>query len=434
MKSILLLAPKMDGPGGHPYNICWPGAVDQSVEKNRWKVVTPSLLLLATIAMQEGFDVTVVDEDFLPLPKRAFDLVCMYTVTPTARRAYRYAEAYRAGGTYVALGGVHTSHMQRESALYADTLLIGEGEYIFREFLRDYLAGRVRKIYLERPGAVNLEDSPLPLYDALRREERRLIPMQSARGCPHRCHFCNVAGLYGAKFRRKTRRQVADELRAILRLPEARRIYLTNDNLWSDPDHAELLFSLFSETGLTWYANADITFGENERQIRSAYTSGLRQVLIGLEGVTEQEVNGMDPFHFKSGHVQRYAEYIERIQGQGIGVTGSFIVGREKDTEETFHRLEDFIRKTRLFAANITMYTPYPGTPLYRQMKRAGKLISTDWNDYTIFQPVIRPARLEIEKLNRLYTQLLTSVNDKEAERNKRVYWMEYYRNRGKSS
>ena len=119
MKSILLLAPKMDGPGGHPYNTCWPGAVDQSVEKNRWKVVTPSLLLLATIAMQEGFDVTVVDEDFLPLPKRAFDLVCMYTVTPTARRAYRYAEAYRAGGTYVALGGVHTSHMQRESALYA---------------------------------------------------------------------------------------------------------------------------------------------------------------------------------------------------------------------------------------------------------------------------------------------------------------------------
>ena len=52
MKSILLLAPKMDGPGGHPYNTCWPGAVDRSVEKNRWKVVTPSLLLLATIAMQ----------------------------------------------------------------------------------------------------------------------------------------------------------------------------------------------------------------------------------------------------------------------------------------------------------------------------------------------------------------------------------------------
>ena len=67
-------------------------------------------------------------------------------------------------------------------------------------------------------------------------------------------------------------------------------------------------------------------------------------------------------------------------------------------------------------------------------MKREGKLLSTDWNNYTIFQPVIRPARLEIEKLNRLYTQLLTTVNDEETERNKRVYWMEYYRNRGKPS
>lgn len=95
MKTVLLLAPGMDGPQGHPYNASWPADLDRMVERHRWKVVTPSLLLLAAIAEQEGFEATVVDEDFAPAPTdKTFDLVCMYTVTPNAKRAYRYAEAY----------------------------------------------------------------------------------------------------------------------------------------------------------------------------------------------------------------------------------------------------------------------------------------------------------------------------------------------------
>ena len=102
MKTVLLLAPGMDGPQGHPYNASWPADLDRMVERHRWKVVTPSLLLLAAIAEQEGFEATVVDEDFAPAQTdKTFDLVCMYTVTPNAKRAYRYAEAYRLRGSWV---------------------------------------------------------------------------------------------------------------------------------------------------------------------------------------------------------------------------------------------------------------------------------------------------------------------------------------------
>ena len=163
MKTVLLLAPGMDGPQGHPYNASWPADLDRMVERHRWKVVTPSLLLLAAIAEQEGFEATVVDEDFAPAPTdKTFDLVCMYTVTPNAKRAYRYAEAYRLRGSWVAMGGVHSSFLEMESRRFADTLLIGEGEYIFRSFLRDFLRGKPESRYFQPLASVNLEDSPIP--------------------------------------------------------------------------------------------------------------------------------------------------------------------------------------------------------------------------------------------------------------------------------
>lgn len=431
MKTILFLAPGMDGPRGRPYNASWPATLDRMVEHNRWKVVTPSLLLLAAIAEQEGFEATVVDEDFASAPTgRTFDLVCMYTVTPNVKRAYRYAEEYRSQGSWVAMGGVHSSVMETESRRFADTLLIGEGEYIFRSFLRDFLRGQAVKRYVQPPGSVKLEDSPIPLYKALRPEEQALVPMQTARGCPHQCRFCNVEGLYGGTFRQKPLGHIAAELETVHHLPKAKRIYITNDNLLSNARHAEELFSLFAGSGFSWYANTDIGFGAEEKRIRAAYRSGLRQVLIGLEGVEADELKGLDPHGFKSRHAAHYADYIERIQSNGIGVTGSFIVGREGESPDSWKRLETFIDKTHLYAANITVYTPYPGTRMYAQMRGEGKRLSDDWNEYTIFQPVIPLEQEDADTWNQAYRRLLERVNTGDIQRRKLRYWVEIYKRR----
>ena len=435
MKTVLLLAPGMDGPQGHPYNASWPADLDRMVERHRWKVVTPSLLLLAAIAEQEGFEATVVDEDFAPAPTdKTFDLVCMYTVTPNAKRAYRYAEAYRLRGSWVAMGGVHSSFLEMESRRFADTLLIGEGEYIFRSFLRDFLRGKPESRYFQPLASVNLEDSPIPFYKSLRPEEQALVPMQTARGCPHQCRFCNVGGLYGGAFRKKPSEHIALELEAIRRLPKAKRVYLTNDNLLSSAGHASELFALFKETDFIWYANTDIGFGTEENRIRTAYQSGLRQVLICLEGVTAGELENLDPRNFKSRHAVHYSDYIERIQSNGIGVTGSFIVGRGAESPDTWERLEEFIDKTHLYAANITVCTPYPGTQLYTRMQRQGKRLSDDWNEYTIFHPVMPFEKEDAGEWNRAYRRLLEKVNTGDIQKRKLRYWMEIYkRGRGES-
>lgn len=429
MKSILFLIPKMNGINGL-LNEMWTEDIEKAVEKGRWNVVTPSALLLASIARQEDYEIDVVDETFRKICEaRFYDIVCIYTVTPNAKRAYRYAEQFRKRGMWVVLGGVHSFYMSEEAKEHCDTLLLGEGEYTFREFLEDFAQGRAKKVYDQPPGKVSLKDSAIPLYSCLSRDEQRLVPVQTARGCPHNCSFCNVRGLYGSGFRSKRKEQIEKELLEIDTHTGCKTVYITNDNIVSNQEHFHDLMDVMGKNNFFWYGNADISFGEKKESIKKAYDSGLRQVLIGFESIDGGNLYHLNKSHFKFHYVKKYREYIARIQEHGIGVVGSFIVGQVNDTEDTFHRLEEFIYESNLYGANVTMFTPYPGTELYAAMDREKKIMTYDWDYYTIFQPVIKMEAMSMEKINECYLNLLKSIHSKEATSRRIRYFSEIYKN-----
>lgn len=429
MRSILFLVPKMNEINGL-LNEMWTEDIEKVVEKGRWNVPTPSALLLASIAKQENYEVDVVDEACRETSiTRFYDIVCIYTVTPNVKRAYQYAEQFRKRGMWVALGGVHSFYMQKEALCQCDTLLLGEGEVTFREFLKDFAKGKAKKVYDQQPGKVSLKDSPMPLYSCLNREEQRLVPIQTARGCPHNCSFCNVRGLYGSSFRSKSKAQIERELLEIDERTVCKTVYITNDNILSSREHFFELVDVMEKNKFFWYANTDISFGANKEYIRKAYKSGLRQVLIGFESIDGRNLYHLNENHFKFHYVKKYRDYIARIQENGIGVVGSFIVGQVNDTEDTFRYLEQFIYETSLYGTNVTMFTPYPGTELYAAMDREKRIMTYDWDYYTIFQPIIRIDAMSIEKMNECYLNLLKSIHAREFTSRRMRYFSEIYKN-----
>lgn len=430
MNSILFLVPRMNGPNNNfILNSSWNSDLSIKMSKNRWQVITPSVLLLAAIAKKEGFSVEIIDEEFrnLNLNKR-YDIVCLYTVTPNAKRAYTIADHYRSIGSFVVIGGVHSLFMQEETSRHCDTLMLGEGEYIFHQFFLDFLTGKTKKKYSQAAGTVDLKDSPSPCFDLLNKEEQKLIPVQTARGCSHSCKFCNVKGLYGNEVRFKSYMQITKELDEISKLPYAKKIYITNDNIFSNYAHFQVLNQCFQNSNIQWYANTDISFANDESNIKRAYNSGLRQVLIGFESVDKSRLYQLDKDNFKYKYYSRYKDYIHKIQSNGIGVVGSFIVGNVEDTEDTFKYLEDFIYETKLYGTSVTMATPYPGTALFEEMKMNNRILSYHWDDYTIFQPILKGYHLSIERLNELYIQLLNKINSIEFMNNKIKYFTNVYK------
>lgn len=429
-KRVLLLVPKMEGPGRDGrWNASWTQDMQSRVQGNHWKIVTPSLLVVASIAEQHGFAVDVVDEEFrYPEKDKHYDLVCMYLVTPNALRGYALAAQYRAKGSYVALGGVHVRFCPDEAEKNCGTLFIGETERTFPAFLSDFIKGTPRKRYIQADGVVSPEESPLPLLSGLSPAEQRLIPLQTARGCVNACRFCAVGGLYGSGFRAKSSSRIAEELCRIDSLEHAKRLYITNDNLFNDQDHFQMVTELVRRSGKPWYANMDISFGADSQSIRHAFRCGLRQVLIGFESLEKKSLGQLDVRNLKYRYRDRYAECIERIQSQGIGVVGSFILGFDDDTEKSFGSLAEFIYDTKLYGASVTMLTPYPGTKLFDEMARAGRIATYDWNHYTIFQPIIKGKHLPLDRLLAKYNELLLLINSSEFQRNKVRCFSDAYR------
>lgn len=430
MKTILFLVPKMNGPNHDAiWNSAWTPQIVQAVKDTMWKVVTPATLVLAAIAEKYGYQADLVDEQFCQADTtKYYDIVCIYTVTPNAKRAYFLAGRYKKLGSYIVIGGVHALFQQKEAYQHCDTLMLGEGEKIFPCFLNDFRNGAAKKIYFERKGNVDLHDSPTPLYRILKRAEQSLVPLQTARGCSNNCIFCNLRKIYGKGFRAKSYVQLKNETAEIEKLPCVKGIYVTNDNILSEPLHFKLLTIVMKETKKTWYANTDISFGESEKNIKAAYNSGLRQVLIGFESVNRNDLYAIDKSNFKYRYFNRYKTYIKKIQSNGIGIIGSFIVGHEKDKKETFQYLADFIYDTKLYGANVTMLTPYPGTTLYYKLLQKNRLPAYDWDHYTIFQPLMPTQFMTIEELNQCYLDLFHTIHSDEFSLNKRSYFKEVYK------
>ena len=105
---------------------------------------------------------------------------------------------------------------------------------------------------------------------------------------------------------------------------------------------------------------------------------------------------------------------IDNIQSCGIGVIGSFILGLDEDDKDVFDKTIDFILETKLYGTNVTVNTPYPGTINFQAMSDENRILTYDWNCYTIFNPVIIPKKMTVDELNEGYLRVLETINSPE--------------------
>ena len=170
-----------------------------------WRPVKYSLfppLGLATLAayLAPDDEATIEDEHVQPLSVddgRPPDLVVIQVYITNAYRAYRLADAYRAWGSFVALGGLHVTSLPEEAAAHADAIFLGPGEQTFPQFLEDFRAGRPAPA-ISRPRDGRSSASRRFAATSSRRRNY-LVPnsIVVTRGCPQHCDFCYKDAFFG---------------------------------------------------------------------------------------------------------------------------------------------------------------------------------------------------------------------------------------------
>ena len=374
------------------------------VERGKTIASLPSLGLLTlaglTPAEHEIEYLEVDDLRELPALPDRFDLVAISSFSAQILEAYELADRYRARGIAVVLGGLHVTALPEEASQHADAVVVGEGESVWPMILDDFQAGRLEPRY-QSAGEFSLADAPLPRFDLLDVDKYNRLTVQTSRGCPLRCEFCASSVLLTPRYKRKPIGKVLAEIDRIREIWRRPFLEFADDNSFVDRAYWKELLAELQTRGLKWFTECDLRVYEDEELLDLMHASGCAEVLIGFESPIESGLPGLElKSDWKHRRWGEYREAIHRIQSRGIRVNGCFILGLDGHTTDVFDAVYEFARESELYDVQITIQTPFPGTPLYTRLKNAGRLLNDgQWNRCTLFDVNFQPDPLSIGEL-----------------------------------
>lgn len=325
------------------------------------------------------------------------DLVVIQVYITNAYRAYALADFYRSKGSYVCLGGLHVSSLPDEAMPHADSIFIGPGEDIFPAFLKDFRNGCARKIYTNQKR--NIEDIPPVRRDLIKRH-LYLVPnsIVVSRGCPHHCNFCYKDAFFEGGKSFYTQR-VDAALSEIDRLP-GKHLYFLDDHLLGNQKFAASLFEGMKGMNRVFQGASTIDAILRTDLIEKAAEAGLRSIFVGFETLSDANLQQSNK---KQNLGRNYSEAIQRLHSLGIMINGSFVFGLDADDKDVFKQTVDWAVQSGLTTSTFHILTPYPGTRLYKDMEKEGRILHRNWDQYDTRQVVYKTVSLSAEELKKGY-------------------------------
>lgn len=357
------------------------------------------------------------------------DLVAISSLSAQIGEAYALADRFRVAGVPVVMGGLHVTAVPEEAAQHADALVLGEGEPVWLDVLRDAEAGALEPVY--RPSKeFPLDDSPLPAFELLDIPKYNRLTVQASRGCPFRCEFCASSILLTRKYKQKPIERVLAEVDRIRGLWRRPFLEFADDNAFVNRKYWKALLPELKKRKIRWFAETDLSVHEDAELLNLMRASGCAEVLIGFESPGEWGLPGIElKSDWKRSRWQDAKRAVERIQGQGIRVNGCFILGLDGQGPEIFDKVLEFATETELFDVQITVQTPFPGTPLYDRLQREGRLLRAGaWETCTLFDVNFRPQQMSVEELRRGFRQLGERLYSRELTERRRAGFEQKYR------
>jgi radical SAM superfamily enzyme YgiQ (UPF0313 family) len=398
------------------------------VNRNRVIASMPSLGLLTLAGMtpreHEVEYMEIADLKAAGELRSDLDLVAISSFSAQVFEAYDLAVRYRARGIPVVMGGLHVTSVPGEAREHCTSVVIGEGEPLWREVLADAEAGTLKPVYRSATsGQFDLADAPMPRFDLLDPSKYNRLTVQTSRGCPHKCSFCASSILLTARYKLKPVAKVLAEIHEIKKIWPKPFIEFADDNSFVHRPHYKALLRELAREDLRWFTETDVNVAADDELLGLMRDAGCQQILIGLESPRRASLSGVElKSDWKARQQDHYREAIAKIQSFGITVNGCFILGLDGDTPEVFDDVLQFVRESGLYEVQVTFLTAFPNTPLYHRLKAEGRILRDGaWNLCTLFDINFEPKGMNRDELQGGFLKLVKTLYSEEETRTRRA-------------
>ncbi len=297
-------------------------------------------------------------------------------------------EAKHRGKTVVAGGPYPTSLPEAALAAGCDFVVRGEGENTIPLFLAAMRDGKTGVI--ENSEKPDLTVSPIPRFDLLRLNDYQGSTIQTSRGCPFDCEFCDVVNLFGRIPRYKTPKQVIAELETLYRLGASGDVFICDDNFIGDKKHARAILQELtpwqkSRGGpFTFLTQVSVNLGQDLALVDLMTATNLGRVFIGIESPDEKVLETSRKYHNIKNPL---VESVNNLKKNGMTVMGSFILGLDGETPGAGKRICSFIEQTDIPINMLGLLQAPPHTRLWQRLEREGRLRRDIGHDGGTFSP-----------------------------------------------
>jgi radical SAM superfamily enzyme YgiQ (UPF0313 family) len=363
-------------------------------------------------------EVVVLDENIEPIDfdaLKAFDIVGLTGMTVQRDRMREILLELHERDIFTVVGGPWISVAENWYDGLVDAIFIGEAEETWPRFLEEWKEGRHQYRY-EQAEKTDMTKVPPPRFDLVKFEHYTMGCVQTSRGCPYQCEFCDIIVIFGRKPRIKTPEQVVAEIDAQRKLG-ARVIFLVDDNFIGNKKAAKGILRAIVEWQrkhgypLAFFTEASLDLAEDAELMQLMVEAGMVAVFVGIESPDEAALRETKKYQNVRGSL---VERVHRIQATGLEVYAGMIAGFDSDDAGVFDRQLAFLEEARIIGAMAGMLSAIPKTPLYARLEEEGRLDNDAVDDPNIATNVI-PLQMTREELRDGWVGLMARLYDADA-------------------
>jgi radical SAM superfamily enzyme YgiQ (UPF0313 family) len=380
------------------------------------------LAYIAAVLEKNNIDVEIIDDFALRLgipgilvaiKEQKYDIVGISCLTPSAPTAFSIAAGIKRynGSILTVLGNIHATIfaediLKKESL---DVVVHGEGEYTMLELVKAVIKNsdfsNIKGISFKRDGCIvntpprelltELERLPYPAWHLFPIKQYGFLPfldvrkpglsILGSRGCPYRCTFCSLPNT-GSNYRKRQPQKIAEEFEYLIEHFPIKQVGFVDPVF---PFVAEDGFKFCEElirrklnNRIVWTCETRVD-KVNRALLKKMRQAGCRRILFGLESGVQELLDNIK----KNYNLEDIRQGISYTRKEGIQAAGLFMIGLPGENKEMTQKTINFAKELDLDFAKFAITVPFPGSQLYEDLTRSGKLKRYDWENFITFNP-----------------------------------------------